>query len=152
MLAVGGVQGVERLLEHVVHVDVAVQVLVDVQSLEESLVQPATLLFIAASVQRLRVLQKLQARLDDLGCGTDVFIDVVQPSRQAIPLLGDLLQFGPDLCLGQAAVGSQVDEVVLLGVERTKLLRELGLEELGRGLLLIDHRGQLSAHGCDELC
>jgi hypothetical protein len=83
-------------------------------------------------------LQKLQARLNDLGSCAEGVVDVVQPGRQAIPLLGDFLQFGLDLGLGQAAVGGQVDEVVLLGVERTKLVRELDLEELGCGLLLID--------------
>nr|WP_046726624.1 hypothetical protein [Streptomyces humi] len=151
MLALGRVQGVERLLELVAHPNVAVQVLVDVQRLEERLVQPAALLIVAAPVQRLRILQKLQARLDDLCSCAEVFVDVVEPGRQAIPLLGDVSQLGLDLALGQAAVGCQVDEVALLGVERTKLFRELGLEELGRGLLFVDHGGQMRAHGRDEL-
>ncbi|WP_217712248.1 hypothetical protein [Streptomyces sp. NA02950] len=86
-------------------------------------------------------MQKLQARLDDLCRCAEVLIDVVKPGCQTIPLLGDLLQPGLDLGLGQATVGGQVDEVVLLGVERTKLFRELGLEELGRSLLFIDHGG-----------
>ncbi|MEV5532216.1 hypothetical protein [Streptomyces prunicolor] len=134
-------QGVERLLELVAHPDVAVRVLVDVQRLEESLVQPAALLIVAASVQRLWILQKLQTSLDDLCRCAEVFIDVAQPGCQAIPLPGDFSQLGLDLALGQAAIGGQIDEVVLLGVERTKLLRELGLEELGRGLLFVNHGG-----------
>ncbi|MFE3858430.1 hypothetical protein ACFXPN_45785 [Streptomyces griseorubiginosus] len=141
MLALGQVQRVERFPELVPHSYVTVQLLFDVQGVEESLVQPAALLFIAAAVQRLRIFQQLQARLDDLGRCAQVLIDVVQPVRQTIPLLGDVSQLGLDLALGQAAVGGQVDEVVLLGVERTKLFRELGLEELGRGLLFIDHGG-----------
>ncbi|WP_280878004.1 hypothetical protein [Streptomyces pseudovenezuelae] len=99
-------QGVERLLELVAHPDVAVRVLVDVQRLEESLVQPAALLVVAALVQRLWIFQKLQASLDDLCRCAEVFIDVSQPGCQAIPLLGDFPQLGLDLALGQAAVGS----------------------------------------------
>ncbi|WP_026150851.1 hypothetical protein [Streptomyces prunicolor] len=83
----------------------------------------------------------MQARLDDLGCRAEVLIDIVESGRQPIPLFGDLPQLGLDLALGQAVIGGQVDEVVLLGVERAKLLRELGLEDLGGGLLLVDRGG-----------
>ncbi|MFI2116344.1 hypothetical protein ACH489_17905 [Streptomyces rubiginosohelvolus] len=141
MLALRLVQEGERLLELVAHPDVAVQVFFDVQRLEESLVQPTTLVFIAALVQRLRILQQLQACFDDLGCGAEVLIDIVQSARQTIPLLGDVSQSGLDLVLGQAAVGGKIDEVALLGAEHTKLFRELGLEEFGRGLLLVDQGG-----------
>uniref|UniRef100_A0AAU2AD00 Uncharacterized protein n=1 Tax=Streptomyces sp. NBC_00093 TaxID=2975649 RepID=A0AAU2AD00_9ACTN len=151
VLALGHVQRVERLLELVVHSHITVQVLVDVQRVEERLVQSAALLVITAPVQRLRVLQELQARLDDLGCDAEGVIDIVEPRCQAISLVGDLSQPGLDLALGQAAVGGQIDEVVLLDVERTKLFRELGLEELGRGLLFIDDGRQFGAHGRDEL-
>ncbi|WP_262064047.1 hypothetical protein [Streptomyces sp. STR69] len=151
VLALGHVQSVERLPELVVHSHVTVCVLVDVQRLEEGLVQPTALLVIAALIQRLRILQELQACLNDVRPCAQGLIDVVQSSRKPIPLLGDLSQSGLDLALGQAAVGGQVDEVVLLGVERTKLFRELGLEELGRGLLLVDHGRQFGAHGRDEL-
>ncbi|MGH1553149.1 hypothetical protein ACRAWF_17515 [Streptomyces sp. L7] len=82
------------------HPNVAVQVLVDVQRLEESLVQSAALLVVAAPVERLRIVQKLQARLDDLCCCAEVFIDVLEPRRKAIPLPGDFLQLGLDLALG----------------------------------------------------
>ncbi|MDV7219151.1 hypothetical protein [Streptomyces prunicolor] len=115
------------------------------------MVQPATLLIVAAPVQRLRILQQLQARLDDLCRSAEAVVDVLQPRRKTLPLLAELLQLGLDLALGQAAVGSQVDEVVLLGVEFTKLLGELGMEELGAGLVFIEHDREASAHGGDEL-
>ncbi|WP_234490383.1 hypothetical protein [Streptomyces sp. MBT33] len=105
VLALSLVQDAERLLELVAHADVAVHVLFDVQRLEESLVQPAALLLIAAPVQRLRILQQLQARLDDLGRRAEVLIDVVEPGRQTIPLFGDVAQLGLDLAVRQASIG-----------------------------------------------
>ncbi|QKZ22855.1 hypothetical protein [Streptomyces chartreusis] len=50
MLALGFVQDAERLLEDVAHPEVAVRVLVYVQGLEESLIQLAALLAVAALV------------------------------------------------------------------------------------------------------
>ncbi|WP_158697866.1 hypothetical protein [Streptomyces prunicolor] len=57
MLALGREQDAERLLELVPHLHITVRVLVDVQGLEESLVESAALLIIAAAVQRLRIMQ-----------------------------------------------------------------------------------------------
>ncbi|MFJ3896856.1 hypothetical protein [Streptomyces sp. NPDC090083] len=68
------------------------------------MVELATLLLVAAAVQRLRVLQKLQAGLDDLNPRAEGAIDVVESHRKAIPLFGDFSQPGLDLALRQAAI------------------------------------------------
>ncbi|WP_234531654.1 hypothetical protein [Streptomyces shenzhenensis] len=144
-------QGVERLLELVTNPQLAVRSLMDVQGLEESLVQLAALLVVAALVERLRVFEELQARLDDLCCDAEILVGVLQPGGETVPLPGNLPQPGLDLALWQCAVGGQVDEVGLLGVELTKLFGELGMEELGRALLLVQHGSQVGTHRAREL-
>ncbi|MFJ8252984.1 hypothetical protein [Streptomyces sp. NPDC094466] len=146
-LALGRVQGGEWFLELVAHEDSVVCLLVDVQRREESLIQPAALLVVAAPVERLRIFEELQACLDDLPSHSEILVGGVQSLGEAFPLPRDVAQLGSDCALRQAAVGSQIDEVGLLGVEGAKLFRELGMEELGRGLLLVNHDGQLGAHG-----
>ncbi|MFC8362035.1 hypothetical protein ACFUIY_19475 [Streptomyces griseorubiginosus] len=117
--ALGGMQCVERLSELAINLEVAARLFVDVQRLEESLVQPATLLIVATAVKLLGVLKKLHARFDDLCRDAEVLVGVGQPLSKALALSSDLVQAGADLVLWQGAVGSQVDEVGLLGVELT---------------------------------
>ncbi|MEV0474231.1 hypothetical protein AB0I50_30465 [Streptomyces prunicolor] len=133
------------------HPNVAIQILIDVQRLEERLVQLAALLVVTALVEPLGILKELQARLDDLPGHTQILVGVGQPLRKALALPCDLVQAGADLLLGEGAVGGQVDEVGLLGVELTKLFGELGMEELGGGLLLVQHGRQVGAHDGGEL-
>ncbi|MFC1421531.1 hypothetical protein [Streptacidiphilus cavernicola] len=118
----GRMQAVERLLELVTDPDVTVGFLVDVQRLEERLVQPAALLVVTTPVERLWVFEQLQAQLDDLRRDAEILDGVAQPSSEALPLPGDLVQSSPDLGLGQGAICRQVDEVGLFGVERAELL------------------------------
>ncbi|WP_330266350.1 hypothetical protein [Streptomyces griseorubiginosus] len=87
------------------HLDVTVQVLVDVQRLEESLVQPATLLIVTTPVERLGVFKESQACLDDLPGQAEILIGVGKPFRKALALPGDLVQSCADLALGESAVG-----------------------------------------------
>lgn len=108
-------QGVERLLELVTHPDIAADILIDVQRLEESLVQPATLLIVAASVEPLWVGEELQACLDDLSSQAEILVSVGQPLCKPLTVPSDLVQAGANLVLRQGAIGSQVDEVGLLG-------------------------------------
>ncbi len=106
-------EGRERLAEFVL----GDLVVVDVEALEHGLVEQSALLVVAAPVELLRILQEGQAGLDEPGVGVQVILGLVEPLGEVLTPLGDLRELLLDLGLGQCAVGGEVDEVGLLGVE-----------------------------------
>ncbi|UQS22843.1 hypothetical protein L1857_08450 [Amycolatopsis thermalba] len=84
--ALKGVEASEGLAEFVV----GDPLIVDVDAVEDCLVEQATLLLVAASVQLTGVLQELQARFDQAGTVGEVVIRGVEALGEPVPLAFDL--------------------------------------------------------------
>ncbi|MFF5498977.1 hypothetical protein [Streptomyces aquilus] len=104
---------------------------VDVETVEDRLVEKATLVVAAPAVQLLRVLQQLQANFDQAGTLGEIMVGFLEPFFQMLPLPLDLAQFRLDLGLRDGAVGREVDEVLLTRVQSVQLSGELLVEEPG---------------------
>ncbi|WP_246470733.1 hypothetical protein [Saccharopolyspora phatthalungensis] len=89
----------------------------DVEAVEDRLVEQAALLLGAAPVQLVGVFEELEAGLDEPGAVGEVGAGGVQAAGEVFALAFDVAQLGFDLGLRQGAVGGQVDQVFLLGIE-----------------------------------
>ncbi|AXB45335.1 hypothetical protein A4R43_24925 [Amycolatopsis albispora] len=126
-------------------------VVIDVDAVEDRLVEHAALLFVAAAVELLGVLQQGERGFDEPGAVGEVLGRGGEAFAEASSLAGDLAELGLDLVLPDGGVGRQFDEVLFAGVQRLQLGGELFVEQsLGR-FLLVDGAGDFGADGGDEL-
>ncbi|WP_245787545.1 hypothetical protein [Amycolatopsis saalfeldensis] len=72
---------------------------------------------VAASVELFGGFQELEGGLDESSAVGEVGTGGVEPLGEASSFCADIAEFGFDLGLRQCAVGGEVDQVLLLGVE-----------------------------------
>jgi hypothetical protein len=109
-----GLEPRERLLE----LGLGDCLLVDVEGVEGRLVQQAPLLVIAAPVQLVRVLQQLQARLDQPRSIGEILVRIPEALGEMASLPLDLAQLRLDLGLGSGAIGRDANEVLIACVQQ----------------------------------
>ncbi|MFC3488765.1 MULTISPECIES: hypothetical protein [Pseudonocardiaceae] len=80
---------------------------------------------VAASVQLVGLFEESKAGVDELGAVGEVGVGCVQAILQPAALAGDVAQLLLDFGLRQRAVGCEVDQVLLLGVEFLELCGDL---------------------------
>jgi len=126
-------------------------VVLDVETGEERLVQESALVVAATKVQGMRVGEQREAGFDEPGIVDKVVVGDTEALGQAFTFALDLAQLLPDLGLRDGAVGSQVDQVGLLGVKPAQLVGQLTLEQPSRGVGVVECRGDVVAYVGDEL-
>ncbi|WP_245573299.1 hypothetical protein [Amycolatopsis benzoatilytica] len=126
-------------------------VVIDVDAVEDRLVEHAALLFVAAAVELLGVLQQGERGFDEPSTVGEVLGRGGEAFGQASSLARDLAKLGFDLLLPDGGVRRQLDEVLFAGVQRLQLGGELLVEQSLGGFLLVDGAGDLGADGGDEL-
>jgi hypothetical protein len=93
--------------------------ILDVDLVEDRLVEHAALFVVAAQVEGLGVLQKLEADFDEAGAVGQVCGGLVQAAGEVLALAFDLAQLGVNLGCGvgeAAGGGGQVDQIAFLDV------------------------------------
>ena len=110
-----------ELTERFLEIVVGDLLILDVDVVEDRLVEQAPLLVVAPPVQLLGAFEQLQAHVDQAGGIGEVGGGGVEALVEVPPLAFDVAELGFDLGLRQGAVGCEVDQVLLLGVEFGKL-------------------------------
>lgn len=122
----------------------------DVDVVEDRLVEQAPLLVVAPPVQLFGPFEQLQAHVDQAGGIGEVGGGGVEALVEVPSLAFDVAELGFDLGLRQGAVGCEVDQVLLLGVEFGELAGQLLVQQSCGFLLFADDGVDLGSDIADE--
>lgn len=109
---------------------------IDVEAREQRVVDDASHLVALVGVELRHVAQHVDRSEQSVGSESYLTAGVGQVLRQTQPISHNLVEPGADLGLGQCAVGRQVDEALLLGIERGQLALQCFVELPNTGLFL----------------
>ncbi|MHA3019610.1 hypothetical protein ACXPWS_04985 [Mycobacterium sp. BMJ-28] len=125
-------------------------VLLDVEAVEDGLVEFSAGVVAGFGVELVGVGHQVEACIDERCCSAEVFSDGVEAVGQFHALTVDGVDTCLDLVLWQCALGGDVDEPLLLLLQRAQLSGEVSLGEPLGVLAVFDGGGQCLLHGGDK--